>query len=143
MTATSDLPQQLRAAGLHVTRPRVAVLAAVARNPHADTGSILTATREELPTVSHQTVYDCLGALTGAGLLRRIQPAGSVARYETRTGDNHHHLVCAGCGAVEDVDCAVGHTPCLTAEDDHGFRIHQAEVTYWGHCPACQSAEPG
>lgn len=117
----------------------MAVLSAVARNPHADTGSILDATREELPAVSHQTVYDCLGVLTEAGLLRRIQPAGSVARYETRTGDNHHHLVCRGCGAIFDVDCAVGYTPCLTAADDHGFLIQQAEVTYWGYCTGCQT----
>ncbi len=105
--------------------------------PHADTDSLIGAVRSTLPGVSHQAVYDSLRALTEAGLVRRIQPAGSVARYEARVGDNHHHLVCRSCGTVVDVDCAVGEVPCLTAADDQGFVIDEAEVTYWGLCPSC------
>ena len=127
----------LRDAELRVTRPRVAVLTAVHAHPHADTDSLIRLVRTELPAVSHQAVYDVLRALTTVGLVRRIQPAGSVARYEARVGDNHHHVVCRSCGAVADVDCAVGETPCLTASDDHGFAIEEAEVTYWGLCPNC------
>ncbi|GAA0504434.1 transcriptional repressor [Saccharopolyspora subtropica] len=127
----------LREAALRVTRPRVAVLSAVHDHPHADTDSIIAAVRRDLPKVSHQAVYDVLRALTGAGLLRRIQPMGSVARYEARVGDNHHHVACRSCGAIADVDCAVGTAPCLTASDDHGFAIDEAEVIYWGLCPAC------
>ncbi|MCI2416803.1 transcriptional repressor [Saccharopolyspora sp. K220] len=127
----------LRDAALRVTRPRVAVLSAVHDHPHADTDSIIGAVRGVLPKVSHQAVYDVLRALTIAGLVRRIQPMGSVARYETRAGDNHHHVVCQSCGAIADVDCAVGAAPCLTASDDHGFTIGEAEVIYWGLCPAC------
>jgi Fur family transcriptional regulator, stress-responsive regulator len=129
--------QLLRGASLRVTRPRVAVLAAVHAHPHADTDALIGAVRRELGDVSHQAVYDVLRALTAAGLVRRIQPAGSVARYESRVGDNHHHVVCRTCGAIADVDCAVGHTPCLTAADDHGFLVEEAEVVYWGLCPAC------
>ena len=127
----------LREATLRVTRPRVAVLSAVYDHPHADTDSIIRAVRLEVPEVSHQAVYDSLHTLTDAGLIRRIQPAGSVARYESRVGDNHHHVVCRSCNAIADVDCAVGQTPCLTASDDHGFTLDEAEVTYWGLCPAC------
>jgi Fur family ferric uptake transcriptional regulator len=127
----------LRAASLRVTRPRVAVLSTVHDHPHADTDSIIRAVRENLGEVSHQAVYDVLRALTAAGLLRRIQPSGSVARYEARVGDNHHHVVCRSCGAIADVDCAVGTAPCLTAVDDHGFEIDEAEVTYWARCPQC------
>jgi Fur family transcriptional regulator, stress-responsive regulator len=127
----------LREAGLRVTRPRLAVLAAVEDHPHADTATVLGRVRDHLESVSHQAVYDCLDALTAAGLVRRIQPAGSVARYELRVGDNHHHVVCRSCGDVADVDCAVGETPCLTADQDHGFVIDEAEVVYWGRCPAC------
>jgi len=137
---TTDLERMLRGADLRVTRPRLAVLAAVREHPHADTDSIIGAVRDELPGVSHQAVYDVLRALSTAGLVRRIQPAGSVARYEARVGDNHHHVVCRVCGAIADVDCAVGHTPCLTASDDHGFVIDEAEVTYWGLCPECATA---
>jgi Fur family ferric uptake transcriptional regulator len=115
----------------------VAVLTAVHDHPHADTDSIIGVVRADLGEVSHQTVYDVLRALTVAGLLRRIQPTGSVARYESRVGDNHHHLLCRSCGAIADVDCAVGFTPCLTASDDHGFAIDEAEVIYWGLCPSC------
>ena len=135
----NEFERLLRGADLRVTRPRLAVLRAVRRQPHADTGTVLTAVRAEEPTVSHQAVYDVLGALTDAGIVRRIQPAGSVARYELRVGDNHHHVVCRSCGAVADVDCAVGHTPCLTASDSHGFVIDEAEVTYWGTCSACSN----
>ena len=136
----SEFEPLLRSADLRVTRPRLAVLRAVRRQPHADTGSVLAAVRTEEPTVSHQAVYDVLGALTDSGLVRRIQPAGSVARYELRVGDNHHHVVCRSCGAIADVDCAVGHTPCLTASDDHGFTVDEAEVIYWGLCPSCSPA---
>jgi Fe2+ or Zn2+ uptake regulation protein len=129
----------LRAASLRVTRPRLAVLAAVHEHPHADTDSLIRVVRADLGEVSHQAVYDVLRALARAGLVRRIEPPGSVARYEARVGDNHHHVVCRSCGAIADVDCAVGDTPCLTASDAHGFAIDEAEVTYWGTCPECTS----
>jgi Fur family ferric uptake transcriptional regulator len=140
MPTTPDLERMLRDAGLRVTRPRLAVLDAVHRLPHADTESIIGAARADLADVSHQAVYDVLRALTGAGLVRRIQPSGAVARYESRVGDNHHHVVCRSCGAIADVDCAVGHAPCLSASDDHGFTIDEAEVVYWGLCPTCSTA---
>ncbi|WP_255661625.1 Fur family transcriptional regulator [Nocardia spumae] len=127
----------LRRAALRVTAPRIAVMTAVHEHPHSDTDTILGLVRVTLGTVSHQAVYDVLRALTEAGLLRRIQPMGSVARYETRVGDNHHHLVCRSCGVIADVDCAVGTAPCLTAADDNGFLLDEAEVIYWGLCPAC------
>ena len=127
----------LRGVGLSVTKPRLAVLAAVHLQPHADTDSIIATARRDLPDVSHQAVYDVLRALTSAGLLRRIQPSGSVARYEARVGDNHHHVVCRSCGIIADVDCAVGETPCLIASDDRGFLIDEAEVVYWGLCSVC------
>ena len=139
MRTTLDAEQLLREAALRVTRPRVAVLTAVYEHPHADTDSIIAVVRTDLGEVSTQAVYDVLRALTSAGLVRRIEPAGSVARYESRVADNHHHLVCRSCGAIEDVDCAVGTAPCLTASDDHGFAIDEAEVTYWGLCPACST----
>ena len=138
MTSTAELQQQrLRLAGLRVTRPRVAVLTLSHSFPHADTDALIGAVRRELPDVSHQAVYDSLRALADAGLVRRIQPLGSVARYESRVGDNHHHVVCRSCGAIADVDCAVGETPCLTASDAGGFVIEEAEVIYWGRCPDC------
>jgi Fur family ferric uptake transcriptional regulator len=130
----------LRGAPLRVTRPRLAVLAAVHDHPHADTDSIIGAVRQELPAVSHQAVYDVLRVLTASGLVRRIQPSGSVARYESRVADNHHHVVCRSCGAIADVDCAVGDAPCLTASNDQGFSIDEAEVIYWGVCPECARA---
>lgn len=136
---SSDYAALLRGSDLRVTRPRVAVLGAVHAHPHASTDLLITAVRDELPEVSHQAVYDSLHTLTAAGLVRRIQPSGSVARYESRTGDNHHHLICRGCGSIADVDCAVGHTPCLTASDDHGYTVDEAEVVYWGTCPRCSS----
>ena len=140
MPTTSDFERMLRGTALRVTRPRVAVLSAVHDHPHADTESIIGAVRENLGDVSHQAVYDVLRALTAAGLLRRIQPPGSLARYEARVRDNHHHVVCRSCGVMADVDCAVGTTPCLTASDDHGFVIDEAEVVYWGLCPDCSTA---
>ena len=135
-----DVEVQLRQSGLRVTRQRVAVLTVLRDHPHADTDTIIRRVREVAGDVSHQAVYDVLRALTDAGLVRRIQPAGSVARYEVRVGDNHHHVVCRSCGVIADVDCAVGETPCLTASDSHGFVIDQAEVTYWGLCPPCAAA---
>jgi Fur family transcriptional regulator, stress-responsive regulator len=135
----AQIEQLLRGAALRVTRPRVAVLSAVHADPHADTDSIIRAARRDLPNVSHQAVYDVLRALTDSGLVRRIQPAGTVARYEARVGDNHHHVVCRSCGDIADVDCAVGEAPCLHASDDSGFAIDEAEVIYWGLCPACST----
>jgi Fur family ferric uptake transcriptional regulator len=137
---TSDFPQLLRGAALRVTRPRVAVLSAVHAHPHADTDSLIGVVRRDLPDVSHQAVYDSLHTLTAAGLVRRIQPLGSVARYESRVGDNHHHVVCRSCGEIADVDCAVGDAPCLTASEDHGFSIDEAEVIYWGLCGSCSTS---
>jgi Fur family transcriptional regulator, stress-responsive regulator len=137
---TVDYEQMLRGAELRVTRPRVAVLTAVFDHPHADTASLIEAVRGDLGDVSPQAVYDVLRALTDADLLRRIEPAGSVARYESRVADNHHHLICRGCGVIADVDCAVGDTPCLTASETHGFTIDEAEVIYWGTCPDCATA---
>jgi Fur family ferric uptake transcriptional regulator len=134
---TADFETQLRSVSLRVTRPRLAVLATLRDHPHVDTDTVISLVRAELPAVSHQAVYDVLRALTGAGLVRRIQPAGANARYEVRVGDNHHHVVCRSCGAIADVECAVGHTPCLTASEDHGFVIDEAEVVYWGRCPDC------
>ena len=134
---TPDFEAQLRAASLRVTRPRLAVLTALHDHPHIDTDTVIALVRAEHPTISHQTVYDVLRAITEAGLVRRIQPAGATARYEARVGDNHHHVVCRSCGAIADVECAVGHAPCLTASDDHGFVVDEAEVVYWGTCPDC------
>jgi Fe2+ or Zn2+ uptake regulation protein len=139
MLETSDGERMLREASLRVTRPRLAVLAAVDEQPHADTNSIIARVREDLGEVSPQAVYDVLRALTGAGLVRRIQPPDSVARYESRVGDNHHHVICRSCGAIADVDCAAGAAPCLTAADHHGYAIDEAEVVYWGLCPGCST----
>jgi Fur family ferric uptake transcriptional regulator len=135
--STDELESLLRGADLRVTRPRVAVLNAVHSHSHADTNAINDAVRDDLGEVSLQAVYDVLRALTDAGLVRRIQPSGSVARYESRVGDNHHHIICRSCGAIADVDCATGSTPCLNASEDHGYAIDEAEVIYWGRCPAC------
>ena len=140
MPTDATYEELLRGVSLRVTRPRVAVLAAVHDHPHADTEAVARAVRAELGSVSHQAVYDVLRVLTDTGLVRRIQPPGSLARYESRVGDNHHHVVCRACGTIADVDCAVGDTPCLTASDDHGFVIDEAEVVYWGLCPACAAA---
>jgi Fur family transcriptional regulator, stress-responsive regulator len=131
-------------ADLRVTRPRIAVLEAVHAHPHADTETIYSAVRQGLPDVSRQAVYDVLNALTSASLIRRIQPLGSVVRYESRVGDNHHHVVCRSCGVIADIDCAVGEAPCLTPSDADnvldGFVLDEAEVIYWGLCPDCSTA---
>jgi Fe2+ or Zn2+ uptake regulation protein len=140
MPAVSELERMLRGASLRITRPRVAVLAAVHDHPHADTHSIIGLVRAELGEVSQQAVYDVLRALTDAALVRRIQPPDSVARYESRVGDNHHHVVCRSCGVIADVECAVGPAPCLQPSDDHGFAIDEAEVVYRGLCPKCAAA---
>ena len=131
---------RLRQHGLHVTAQRLAVLRAVADRPHSTADDIDKVVRAEIGAVSRQAVYDVLGALTDKGLLRRIQPAGSPARYEDRVGDNHHHLICRSCGRMVDVDCAVGDTPCLTAAADLGYDVDEAEVIYWGRCPDCVAA---
>ena len=139
MTSKAGIEQVLREASMRVTQPRVAVLAAVTANPHADTETIISAVHEEHPHVSHQAVYDSLKLFTSLGVVRQIQPQGHIARYETRVGDNHHHVVCRRCGHLADVDCSVGASPCLHASDDHGFQIDEAEVIYWGICPDCQA----
>jgi Fur family ferric uptake transcriptional regulator len=133
-----DPAQRLRGRGLQVTAQRLAVLRAVARRPHATADEIEALVRADIGAISRQAVYDALGALTESGLLRRIQPARSPARYEDRVDDNHHHLVCRVCGRTVDIDCAVGRAPCLEANDDHGYSIDEAEVIYWGRCPSCQ-----
>jgi Fur family transcriptional regulator, stress-responsive regulator len=127
----------LRRHGMHVTAQRLAVLRTVSDRPHSTADDIYTAVRGEIGAISRQAVYDALAVLTDRGVFRRIQPAGSSARYENRVGDNHHHLVCRSCGQMVDVDCAVGETPCLTAAEDSGYEIDEAEVVYWGRCPAC------
>jgi Fe2+ or Zn2+ uptake regulation protein len=141
MTSTGhdELIAALRDAGLRVTAPRVAVLAEMADGKHVTADQVALAVRGRLGTISTQAVYDVLGALTRAGLLRRIEPAGSPARYETRVGDNHHHVVCRSCGAIADVDCVVGEPPCLSPASAGGFVIDEAEVTFWGLCPDCQT----
>lgn len=138
----ADPEQLLRRNGLQVTAQRLAVMRAVAARPHATADELLDDVRTVIGSISRQAVYDTLGALADKQLLRRIQPAGSAARYEDRVDDNHHHLICRGCGAMFDIDCAVGEAPCLTAVNDHGFEIDEAEVIYWGRCPACQGRDP-
>jgi Fe2+ or Zn2+ uptake regulation protein len=141
VSSAQDYAEQLRTADLRVTRPRIAVLEAVRDHPHADTDTIFSTVRQGLPDVSRQAVYDVLNALTAVGLVRRIQPSGLVARYESRVGDNHHHVVCRSCGVIADVDCAIGEAPCLTPSDDDkvldGFVLDEAEVIYLGVCPDC------
>ena len=135
----------LRRHGMHVTAQRLAVMRAVSEQPHSTADDIFTVVRAEIGAISRQAVYDALAALTDKGLFRRIQPAGSSARYENRVDDNHHHLICRTCSRMVDVDCAVGDTPCLTAADDSGYEIDEAEVVYWGRCPDClatKSNEP-
>jgi Fe2+ or Zn2+ uptake regulation protein len=131
----------LRRHGLQVTAQRLAVLRAVASRPHATADDIEALVRGQIGAVSRQAVYDALGVLTDKGILRRIQPAGSPARYEDRVGDNHHHLICRACGRTVDVDCAAGSAPCLTAAADLGYEIDEAEVIYWGRCPECRKSE--
>lgn len=135
----AELTAALREAGLRVTAPRLAVLDVLAARPHADADAVARAVRDRLGTVSTQAVYDVLNALNAAGLLRRFQPAGSAARYERRVGDNHHHVVCRVCGAVQDVDCVVGEAPCLTPASMPGFVVDEAEVTWWGTCSECRT----
>ena len=141
MPTTIEIERLLRGAELRVTRARIAVLTAVHEHPHADTNSLIEMVRERHGEVSHQAVYDVLDALTRAGLLRRIQPSRSLASYESRVGDNHHHIVCRSCGAVADIDCAAGEAPCLTPAESHGYSIDEAEVIYWGLCPSCSEAQ--
>ena len=132
--------EELRRAGLRVTAARVALLETVRNGDHLDVDAIASRVRDRLGTISVQAVYEALHALTAAGLIARIEPAGSPARFEGRVGDNHHHIVCRSCGAVADVDCVVGEPPCLTASDDHGFSIDEAQVIFWGLCPDCSTA---
>ncbi|MFI7502430.1 Fur family transcriptional regulator [Streptomyces sp. NPDC049687] len=131
---------ELRGAGLRVTAARVALLETVRNGDHLDVETIASGVRDRVGHISVQAVYEALHALTAAGLVRRIEPPGSPARFEGRVGDNHHHLVCRSCGVVADVDCAVGHAPCLTASDDRGFAVDEAEVIFWGLCPDCSPA---
>ena len=137
---TVDKAALLRRHGLQVTAQRLAVLRALSNQPHSTADDIERVVRAEIGAISRQAVYDALGTLTDKGLLRRIQPAGSPARFEDRVGDNHHHLICRTCNRMVDVDCAVGYTPCLTAADDSGYEIDEAEVIYWGRCPECVAA---
>ncbi|MCM1975050.1 MULTISPECIES: Fur family transcriptional regulator [unclassified Streptomyces] len=140
-SGTPSTAEELRAVGLRVTAARVALLETVRGGDHLGVEAIASGVRDRVGHVSLQAVYEGLHALTTAGLVRRIEPAGSPARFEGRVGDNHHHLLCRSCGAIADVDCAVGDTPCLTASDDHGFAIDEAEVIYWGVCPDCSTAQ--
>ena len=134
-----SVEQLLRSHDLQVTAQRLAIMEAVSARPHATTEEVTDDVRSKIGSVSRQAVYDTLGVFVEKNLIRRIQPTGSVARYEDRVGDNHHHLVCRGCSIVFDIDCAVGETPCLTADDDHGFEIDEAEVVCWGRCPTCRA----
>jgi Fur family ferric uptake transcriptional regulator len=143
MKMAEDLADLLRRHDLQVTAQRLAVLAAVSEQPHATAEDVANAVRAEIGVISRQAVYDALGILADRGLIRRIQPAGSPARYEDRVGDNHHHLICRACGRTVDVDCAIGVAPCLNAAADRGFEIDEAEVIYWGRCPECLAQGPG
>jgi Fur family transcriptional regulator, stress-responsive regulator len=135
----TDIPATLREAGLRVTAPRVAVLSEIQAAQHLTADQVAAAVRSRVGTISTQAVYDVLGALTRAGLLRRIEPAGSPTRYETRVGDNHHHVVCRSCGTIADIDCVVGEAPCLTPSEAGGFIVDEAEITFWGMCATCQT----
>ena len=132
-----DAANLLRERGIQVTAQRLAVLRAVSAHPHITADGVAEAVRAEIGAISRQSVYDALGLLEAEGFVRRIQPVGSAALYEDRVADNHHHLICRDCGTVVDVDCAVGAAPCLTAADDKGYEIDEAEVAYWGRCPDC------
>jgi len=140
---SDDPAELLRQHGLQVTAQRLAVLRAVSVRPHCTADAIAADVRAEIGTISRQAVYDALGVLADRGLIRRIQPAGSPALYEDRVGDNHHHVICRICGKTVDVDCAVGHAPCLTAADRSGYEIDEAEVVFWGTCPRCQAEKKG
>lgn len=135
-----DVERLLREHGLRVTAQRLAVMGAVAARPHATADDLADDVRASIGSISRQAVFDTLGVLTDKGLIRRIQPARSAARYEDRVDDNHHHLVCRNCDRVVDVDCAAGYRPCLDVDDDFGFEIDEAEVIYWGLCPGCREA---
>lgn len=137
---TDGVDQLLRTHGVQVTAQRLAIMRAVSSRPHATADELTDDVRSVIGSISRQAVYDTLGVLVDKNLVRRIQPAGSAARFENRVGDNHHHLICRSCGRTFDIDCAVGEVPCLTADDDHGFAIDEAEVIYWGHCPSCRAA---
>jgi Fur family transcriptional regulator, stress-responsive regulator len=137
--ASTDIATTLRNSGLRVTAPRIAVLSEIHAGRHMTADQVAAGVRERIGAISTQAVYDVLGALTRAGLLRRIEPAGSPTRYETRVGDNHHHVVCRSCGAIADIDCVVGEPPCLDPSDAGGFVVDEAEVTFWGMCPRCQT----
>lgn len=139
----SDFARLLRKNGVHLTAQRMAVMRAVSARPHRAADDIADQVRAEIGAISRQAVYDALGMLTEKGLIRRIQPSGSAALYEDRVGDNHHHLICRGCGKTVDVDCAIGETPCLTAADGAGYVIDEAEVIFWGTCPDCQAVRAG
>jgi Fur family ferric uptake transcriptional regulator len=141
LSMNDEFEKLLRQHGVRVTAQRLAIMHSVTAQPHATADEVADDVRSVIGSISRQAVYDTLGVLVEKQLVRRIQPAGSSARYEGRVGDNHHHLICRGCGTTVDIDCAVGYTPCLTADDDHGFSIDEAEVIYWGYCPACQ--KPG
>ncbi|ACY19801.1 ferric-uptake regulator [Gordonia bronchialis DSM 43247] len=143
MLDRKELHRQLREAGLRVTAPRVAVLEILDEHPHSTADFVAAGVRENLGGVSTQTVYDVLRSCTERGLLRRIEPAGSAVRYETRTDDNHHHLICRTCGEIVDIDCVDGRSPCLTPDRDHGYRVDEAEVIFWGECAACQQVSAG
>ena len=135
-----EVDRLLREHGLQVTAQRLAIMRAVSSRPHATADELIDDVRAIIGSISRQAVYDTLGVLVEKNLVRRIQPAGSAARYEDRVGDNHHHLICRGCGTTFDIDCALGEAPCLVADDDHGFEIDEAEVIYWGRCPSCRKA---
>lgn len=138
MSPTDEVEQLLRTHGVQVTAQRLAIMRALSVRPHATADDLRDDVRAVIGTISRQAVYDTLGVLVDKSLIRRIQPAGSAARFEDRVGDNHHHLICRSCGSMFDIDCAVGSVPCLTADDDHGFEIDEAEVVYWGRCPSCR-----
>ena len=142
MRTTDEVELLLRQHGVQVTAQRLAIMRALSERPHATADDLADDVRAVIGTISRQAVYDSLGVLVEKDLIRRIQPAGSAARFEDRVGDNHHHLICRSCGTMFDIDCAVGSVPCLTADDDHGFEIDEAEVVYWGRCPTCRSASP-
>ena len=137
---SGDINQLLRTHGLQVTAQRIAIMRSISARPHATADELADDVRGVIGTISRQAVYDTLAVLVDKNLVRRIQPAGSAARYEDRVSDNHHHLICRGCDATFDIDCAVGAAPCLTADDDHGFEIDEAEVIYWGRCPVCRTS---
>ena len=139
MSAPDEVEQLLRTHGVQVTAQRLAIMRALSMRPHATADDLADEVRAVIGTISRQAVYDTLGVLVDKNLIRRIQPAGSAARFEDRVGDNHHHLICRSCGTMFDIDCAVGSVPCLTADDDHGFEIDEAEVVYWGRCPTCRN----